>query len=76
MSAFFISHSSKDNAIADEVKVKLLEQKHHSFFLDFDPENGIPAGRNWEMELYAQLRGCQAVMIHEQYLSSPSPPGC
>ena len=63
MSAIFISHSSKDNAIAGEVKAKLLEQGHHSVFLDFDPEDGIPAGRNWEKELYARLRGCQAVIV-------------
>lgn len=63
MSAIFISHSSKDNAVAGEVKAKLLEQGHRSVFLDFDPEDGIPAGRNWEKELYARLRGCQAVIV-------------
>ncbi|MBL8482884.1 MAG: TIR domain-containing protein, partial [Rhodocyclaceae bacterium] len=32
-------------------------------FLDFDPALGIPAGRNWEQELYARLRACQAVVV-------------
>jgi TIR domain len=63
MSAIFISHSSKDNAIAGEVKARLAEQGHRSIFLDFDPEDGIPAGWNWEKELYARLRGCQAVIV-------------
>lgn len=63
MSAIFISHSSKDNAIAGEVKARLAEQGHRSIFLDFDPEVGIPAGRNWEKELYARLRVCQAVIV-------------
>src|SRR5262245_38863119 len=73
MSAIFISHSSKDNAIAGEVKSKLLEQGHRSIFLDFDPEDGIPSGRNWEKELYARLRGCQAVIVlcSEHYMASP-----
>ena len=36
---------------------------HRSVFLDFDPENGIPAGRDWEQELYRRLRACQAVIV-------------
>jgi TIR domain len=63
MSAIFISHSSKDNAIAGEVKARLAEQGHRSIFLDFDPEDGIPAVRNWEKEFHARLRGCQAVIV-------------
>ena len=63
MSAIFISHSTKDNAIADKIKARLVKDGHRSVFLDFDPEDGIPAGRNWERELYARLRGCQAVVV-------------
>jgi len=63
MSAIFISHSSKDRVIAGEVKARLTEEGHRSLFLDFDPADGIPAGRNWERELYAQLRACQAVIV-------------
>ena len=73
MSAIFISHSSKDNAVAGEIKAKLLEQGHRSFFLDFDPEIGIPAGHSWEQELYARLRGCQAMIVlcSEHSMTSP-----
>ena len=72
MSAIFISHSSKDNSIAAEVKTRLEEQRHRSVFLDFDPVVGIPAGRNWERELYTRLRGCQAVIVlcSEHFLAS------
>jgi hypothetical protein len=63
MSAIFISHSNKDNAVAAEVQARLVQQGHRAVFLDFDPEHGIPAGRNWEKELYARLRGCQAVIV-------------
>jgi WD40 repeat protein len=72
MSAIFISHSSSDNAVAGELKERLGEQGHRSVFLDFDPEDGIPAGRDWERELYARLRGCQAVIVlcSEQSMAS------
>ena len=63
MSAIFISHSSLDNTIAADVRARLEEQGHRSVFLDFDPAAGIPVGRNWEQELYQQLRGCQAVIV-------------
>ncbi len=63
MSAIFISHSSKDNEAADEIRNWLAEQGHRSVFLDFDPANGIPAGRDWEQELYRGIRACRAVIV-------------
>ena len=63
MSSIFLSHSSKDNAIAAQVKAQLAQWGHRSVFLDFDPEDGIPAGRDWEKELYAKLRECRAVIV-------------
>ncbi|MEM7352674.1 MAG: TIR domain-containing protein [Acidobacteriota bacterium] len=63
MSAIFISHSSHDNEAAAEVRARLAELGHRSIFLDFDPADGIPAGRSWEQELYAQLRACQAIIV-------------
>jgi WD40 repeat protein/energy-coupling factor transporter ATP-binding protein EcfA2 len=36
---------------------------HRSVFLDFDPADGIPAGRNWEQEIYQQLKSSRAVII-------------
>ena len=63
MSAIFISHSSHDAAIAAEVGEWLVAHGHRSVFMDFDPELGIPAGRDWEQELYRRLRSCRAVIV-------------
>ncbi|MGZ8726787.1 MAG: nSTAND1 domain-containing NTPase, partial [Aeromicrobium sp.] len=63
MAAIFISHSSRDDAVAADVRDWLATQGHRSLFLDFDPELGIPAGRVWEHELYRQLRACRAVIV-------------
>jgi hypothetical protein len=63
MSAIFISHSSKDNAVAVEIRDWLDGLGHHSVFLDFDPADGIPAGRDWEQELYRRIRACRAVIV-------------
>jgi formylglycine-generating enzyme required for sulfatase activity len=62
MGAIFISHSSKDESAAREMKAWLEAQGHTSLFLDCDPEAGIQAGANWEQTLYRQLRQCQAVV--------------
>lgn len=62
MSAIFISHSSKDNAWAARIATWLREQGYEGIFLDFDPKDGIPTGRDWEKELYHQLRRCRAVI--------------
>lgn len=63
MSRIFISHSSGDAAAAAEMKRRLAAIGHVSVFLDFDPANGIPAGRNWEQELYRAVRACRAVIV-------------
>lgn len=63
MNNIFISHSSKDNLVAEKLKALLVTEGHRGVFLDFDPEKGIPAGRNWEKELYSQLRKCRAVIV-------------
>jgi WD40 repeat protein len=63
VTAIFLSHSSKDNAAAAEMNERLHEQGHRSLFLDFDPAKGIPPGRDWEKELYAQLRSCRVVVV-------------
>jgi WD40 repeat protein len=68
MSLLFVSHSSEDDASASHVSSWLAEQGFQSLFLDFDPEQGIPAGRNWERELYARLRQADAVV----FLDSPA----
>lgn len=63
MSAIFISHSSKDNDFAAQIAAWLKQRSFSWLFLDFDPQFGIPAGRNWERELYRQLRVCRAVIV-------------
>jgi WD40 repeat protein len=63
VSAIFISHSSRDASVSKEVMDRLFAQGHRSVFLDFDPAAGIPAGRDWEQELYRRLRACQAVIV-------------
>ncbi len=63
MGLIFISHSSTDAAVAAEVRERLVALGHRGVFLDFDPEDGIPVGRNWESELYRNLRACRAVVF-------------
>lgn len=63
MSLIFLSHSSQDNEYAKNLAAWLREKQQRSIFLDFDPQNGIPAGHEWEKELYQQLRQCQAVIV-------------
>ena len=72
MSTIFVSHSSKDNAIAEELGRRLAEQHHPSLFLDLDPEKGIVAGQSWEQTLYRKLRACRAAiaLCTDNYLKS------
>ena len=63
MPSLFISHSSQDNEIAEQVMERLKAEGFVSLFLDFDPQQGIPAGRDWEEELYAQLRKCDGLVF-------------
>ena len=63
MGTIFISHSSADNEIAEQLGVRLRALGYASLFLDFDAEIGIPAGRNWEQELYRQLLRSDALIF-------------
>ncbi|MDX9886534.1 TIR domain-containing protein [Thauera sp.] len=63
MSGIFISHSSRDRQAAEEMAARLRAQGYQSLFLDFDPADGIPAGRDWEREIYARLRSCSGVVV-------------
>ena len=62
MSSIFISHSSSDNAIAQDLERRLTRQGHSSVFLDLDPEKGIVGGQSWERTLYRKIRACRAVI--------------
>ena len=63
MASFFISHSSRDGGASERIRDRLKSEGYESVFLDFDPQDGIPAGRDWERELYAQLRRSDAVIF-------------
>src|SRR3954447_176575 len=63
MASLFISHSSRDRAAAERVRERLRAEGFAALFLDFDPAQGIPAGRSLERELYAQLRKTDAVIF-------------
>jgi hypothetical protein len=52
MASVFVSHSSRDRAVTERV-ARLRAAGLAALFVDFDPEQGIPAGRSWERELYA-----------------------
>jgi hypothetical protein len=63
LASLFISHSSSDREAAQRLAERLRAEGFAALFLDFDPDQGIPAGRNWERELYAQLRKTDAVIF-------------
>src|SRR4029450_2863436 len=63
MTSLFLSHSSRDRAAVEQLGDRLRADGITGLFLDFDPADGIPAGRNWEQELYAQLRRTDAVVF-------------
>jgi WD40 repeat protein len=63
VTALFVSHSSQDNAITARLVERLQEAGFAALFVDFDPELGIPDGRHWERELYAQLAKCDGLVF-------------
>jgi hypothetical protein len=63
MTSLFISHSSRDQVTAQRVHQWLRNAGYQALFLDFDRSVGIPAGRQWEAELYAQLRRADGVIF-------------
>jgi hypothetical protein len=63
LASLFISHSSSDQDAAQRLGERLRAEGYAALFLDFDPDQGIPAGRNWERELYSHLRKTDAVIF-------------
>jgi WD40 repeat protein/energy-coupling factor transporter ATP-binding protein EcfA2 len=63
MASLFISHSGRDRVVAQRVHQWLQNVGYQALFLDFDPSDGIPVGRRWEAELYAQLRRTDGVVF-------------
>ena len=63
MATLFVSHSGSDQAASKRVVDRLAAEGFAALFLDFDPAYGIPAGRDWQRELYAQLRKADGVIF-------------
>src|SRR3954471_4126414 len=63
MASVFVSHSSRDRVVTERVVARLRTAGFAALFVDFDPDQGIPAGRSWERELYAALRRTDAVIF-------------
>jgi WD40 repeat protein len=63
VASIFISHSSRDNQLAAEIKAWLVGQGYENVFLDFDKQTGLGAGREWERQLYEAIGRCHAVLL-------------
>ena len=56
MAVIFISHSSQDRALTEDLAGRLRARGYRAIFLDFDVSDGIAAGSIWERQLYSALR--------------------
>jgi hypothetical protein len=63
MARIFVSHSSRDNEVAAEIKRWLEARGFDQVFLDIDKHAGIPVGSQWERELYRKISSSQAVIL-------------
>jgi len=63
MPAIFISHSSRDKKIADDITTAIKHLGFEEVFLDFDSDTGIGAGADWEKTLYEKLSRCHALIL-------------
>ncbi|MCO1659186.1 nSTAND1 domain-containing NTPase [Pseudonocardia humida] len=63
MGALFVSHCSRDRAVTAKVCSHLRKAGFVALFVDYDPDDGIPAGREWERELYSSLRRTDALVF-------------
>jgi hypothetical protein len=59
----FISHSSRDQKQAEDLKAWLVSLGFDQTFLDFDKHTGIPPGADWERTLYREIERAQAVIL-------------
>ena len=71
MAKVFLSHSSKDAALANAVHTSLADL-HHETFLDHDPGDGIDPGADWEGTLYERLQWADALVcvVTDSYITS------
>jgi WD40 repeat protein len=59
----FISHSSRDNAVAIKVRDWLRANGWSRIFLDLDPEHGLAPGHKWKDELKKAGERCSGVVL-------------
>src|SRR5262245_24443932 len=73
MARLFISHSSRNNDKAIEVRDWLAKNGWDDVFLDLDPERGIVAGQRWKEALQQAAQRCEMVLalISAEWLASP-----
>jgi WD40 repeat protein len=72
MARLFISHSSRNNAKAIEVRDWLAANGWDDVFLDLDPERGIVAGQRWKEALQQAAYRCEVVLalVSAEWLAS------
>jgi TIR domain len=63
MSRIFISHSSRDDKRAIEVRDWLAANGWDDVFLDLDPIRGLAPGERWQNALKAAADRCEAVLF-------------
>jgi len=63
MARIFLSHSSRDQQQAADLKAWLTSIGFEQTFLDFDTHAGIPPGADWERTLYREIERAQAVLL-------------
>ena len=72
MARLFISHSSRNNNKAIEVRDWLARNGWDDVFLDLDPERGIAAGQRWKEALQKAAWRCEVVLalVSKEWLAS------
>jgi WD40 repeat protein len=68
LATVFLSYSTKDRELANNVRARLLNEGFEEPFIDYHPEDGIPAGADWASDLRRRIAMCQALI----FLCSPS----
>jgi WD40 repeat protein len=63
MGVIFISHSSRNNSQAVEVRDWLRANGWRDTFLDLDPAHGLAPGQRWQEELKRAGERCAAVVV-------------
>lgn len=74
MGRIFISHQNNpaDNEWSQKLHRWIKDEKGINGFLDFDIQDGLTAGQDWEQEIYAAIRRAQVVIavVSQAWLKS------